>query len=112
MPTGITGLDEITRGGLPRDGNTVILGGPGCGKTLLALQTLVHGARHEGEPGIFVAFEENTRKIVRNAGSLGWNLPELERKNLYLLDARTRPGDITGGGFDLAGLLAGIAARA
>jgi len=112
MPTGITGLDEITRGGLPRHGNTVILGGPGCGKTLLALQTLVNGARLQGEPGIFVAFEENTRKIVRNAASLGWNLPELERKQLFFFDARTRPGDITGGDFDLAGLLAGIEAKA
>jgi circadian clock protein KaiC len=112
MPTGITGLDEITRGGLPRHGNTVILGGPGCGKTLLALQTLVHGAQHLGEPGILVAFEENTRKIVRNAASLGWNLPELERKNLFFIDARTRPGDITGDSFDLVGLLAGIGAKA
>jgi circadian clock protein KaiC len=43
MPTGIAGLDEITRGGLPRDRNTVIVGGPGCGKTVLALQTLVNG---------------------------------------------------------------------
>jgi circadian clock protein KaiC len=112
MPTGITGLDEITRGGLPRHGNTVVLGGPGCGKTLLALQTLVHGAQHLGEPGILVAFEENTRKIVRNAASLGWNLPELERKNLFFIDARTRPGDITGDSFDLVGLLAGIGAKA
>ena len=112
MPTGITGLDEITRGGLPRGGNTVVLGGPGCGKTLFALQTLVNGALSYGEPGIFVAFEENTRKIVRNAGSLGWNLPELERRNLFFLDARTQPGDINGGHFDLAGLLAGIEAKA
>jgi circadian clock protein KaiC len=112
MPTGITGLDEITRGGLPRHGNTVILGGPGCGKTLLALQTLVNGARHHGEAGILVAFEENTRKIVRNAASFAWDLPELERKNLLFIDARTRPGDITGGDFDLEGLLAGIGAKA
>jgi len=112
MPTGITGLDEITRGGLPRHRNTVVLGGPGCGKTLFALQTLVNGARDHGEPGIFVAFEENTRQIVRNAASFGWDLPELERKNLFFLDARTRPDSITAGDFDLVGLLAGIAVQA
>lgn len=112
MPTGITGLDEITRGGLPRGRNTVIVGGPGSGKTLLALQSLVNGARQFGEPGIFVAFEENTRQIIANAGSFGWNLPELERKQLFFLDARTRPQDLTAGDFDLVGLLAGIAAKA
>lgn len=112
MPTGITGLDEITRGGLPRERNTVILGGPGCGKTLLALQTLVNGARHYGEPGIFVAFEESTRQIIRNAGSFGWNLAELERKELFLLDAQTRPEDLKVGDFNLMALLAGIAAKA
>jgi circadian clock protein KaiC len=112
MPTGITGFDEITRGGLPRGGNTVILGGPGSGKTLLALQTLVNGALLQGEPGIFVAFEENTRKIIRNAGSFNWNLDELQRRNLFFLDARTRPEDIPGGDFDLVGLLAGLEAKA
>jgi circadian clock protein KaiC len=112
MPTGITGLDEITRGGLPRDRNTVVLGGPGSGKTVLALQTLVNGARHYGEPGIFVAFEENTRQIIRNAASFGWNLAELERKNLFFLDARTRPENITAGDFDLVGFLATIWAKA
>jgi len=112
MPTGITGLDEITRGGLPRGRTTVVLGGPGCGKTLLALQTLVHGARQFGEPGIFVAFEEDTRQIIRNAETFGWDLAELERRNLFFLDARTRPQDLKAGDFDLAGLLAGVAAKA
>jgi circadian clock protein KaiC len=112
MPTGIVGLDEITGGGLPRQRNTVVMGGPGCGKTLLALQTLVNGARHYGEPGIFVAFEENTRQIILNAASFGWNLPELERKNLFFLDARTRPESLTAGDFDLVGFLASVGAQA
>jgi circadian clock protein KaiC len=112
MPTGITGLDEITRGGLPRDRNTVLLGGPGCGKTVLALQILVNGARLYREPGIFVAFEENTRQIVLNASSFGWNLAELERKNLFFFDARIRPENITAGDFDLEGFLAVVGAKA
>ena len=57
-PTGIAGLDEITGGGLPRGRTTLLVGGPGSGKTILALQFLVHGARDCREQGIFVAFEE------------------------------------------------------
>ncbi len=111
-PTGIMGLDEITRGGLPRYRNTVLMGGPGCGKTVLALQILVNGARHYGEPGIFVAFEENTRQIVRNAASFGWDLDQLERKGLYFVDARIQPENISTGDFDLEGFLAAIGHKA
>ncbi len=106
------GLDEITRGGLPRYRNTVLMGGPGCGKTVLALQILVNGARQYKEPGIFVAFEENTRQIVRNAASFGWNLSELERKGLFFVDARIHPDNITAGDFDLEGLLSTLGAKA
>jgi circadian clock protein KaiC len=105
------GLDDITRGGIPRDRNTVVFGGPGCGKTVLALQTLVNGAMM-GEPGIFVAFEENTRQIIQNAKSFGWDLARLEREQLFFLDARTPPGTVVAGEFDLVSLLAGIAEKA
>lgn len=82
------GVDEITGGGIPRSRTTLVMGGPGSGKTIFALQTLVNGAREHGEPGIFVAFEENSRHIVENAGSFGWDLPALEREKLFFLDAR------------------------
>jgi len=49
-PTGIAGFDEITGGGLPRGRTTLLVGGPGSGKTILALQFLVHGARDCNEP--------------------------------------------------------------
>lgn len=111
-PTGIEGLDEITGGGLPRGRTTVLLGGPGCGKTVLALQMLVNGAREHGEPGIFVAFEENTQQIVRNAASFGWDLPGLERDKLFFLDARPRAEQILAGDFDLVGFLASLATQA
>ncbi|MBT9591075.1 MAG: AAA family ATPase [Thiobacillus sp.] len=68
-PTGITGFDEITGGGLLRGRTALLVGGPGSGKTLFALQFLVHGAQDCKEPGIFVAFEENARRIVSNAES-------------------------------------------
>ena len=78
-PTGITGVDEITGGGLPRGRTTLLVGGPGSGKTVLALQILVHGAQFLREPGIFVAFEETSDRIVANAESFGWKLTELQR---------------------------------
>ena len=111
-PTGIEGFDLITGGGLPLNRTTLLLGGPGSGKTVFALQTLVNGARQFGEPGIFVAFEENSRQILINAASFGWNLPELEKKQLLFVDAKMRPDVIKAGEFDLSGMLAGIKAEA
>ena len=58
-PTGISGLDEITGGGLPKGRPTLICGSAGCGKTLLAMEFVVRGALQYGEPGVFMAFEEN-----------------------------------------------------
>src|SRR6516225_8033227 len=112
MPTGVEGFDAITGGGLPRNRTSLILGGPGAGKTVFALQTLVNGARQFGEPGIFVAFEENSRHILANAASFGWNLPKLEKKQLFFFDAKMGPDVIKAGEFDLSGMLAGIKAEA
>src|SRR5690349_5491645 len=111
MRTGVEGLDEITDGGLPRHRTTIVIGNAGCGKTILALQTLVFGAS-QGEPGIFVAFEENTRQILANAATFGWDLPRLEQENLFFLDARMRPDTAQNGDFDLTALLAGLRAKA
>ncbi len=110
--TGIVGFDEITGGGLPAGRTTLILGAPGAGKTVFALQSLVNGARTEREPGIFVAFEENTRQIIGNAGTFGWDLPQLERDELFFLDARLSSTVIQGGDFDIEGMLAALAAKA
>ena len=109
--TGITGLDEITGGGLPRGRTTLLVGGPGSGKTILALQFLVHGARNCKEPGIFVAFEENPKRIVANAEGFGWGIPELQRKKLYFMDAQPMADMIRSGDFDLSGMLAALEAK-
>ena len=110
--TGIQGLDEITEGGLPRGRATLVEGGPGSGKTLLALQSLVHGARELNEPGIFVAFEESAERIVANATKFGWDLPVLQKKKLFFLDAQPKPELAQSGSFDLCGMLAALEAKA
>lgn len=109
--TGITGFDEITGGGLPRGRTTLLTGGPGSGKTLFALRFLVHGAQDCKEPGIFVAFEEATKRIIANADNFGWNLQELQRKKLFFLDAQPTPDLIQSGTFDLSGMLAALGAQ-
>ncbi|MCK9285117.1 MAG: circadian clock protein KaiC [Rhodocyclaceae bacterium] len=110
-PTGIAGFDEITGGGLPHGRTTLLVGGPGSGKTLFALQFLVHGAQDCKEPGIFVAFEETAKRIVANAESFGWRLAELQRTKLFFLDAQPMPDLIQSGDFDLGGMLAALEAK-
>ena len=111
-PTGINGFDEITGGGLPKNRTTLIIGAPGAGKTIFALETLVNGARSSGEAGIFIAFEENAKQIVENAATFGWDLPALERDRLFFLDAKLPPTIVTSGDFDLSGILAAISQKA
>lgn len=111
--TGIEGFDRITSGGIPKEQTTLIMGGAGCGKTIFALQTLVHGTNMHNEAGIFVAFEEHTRRVIANATTLGWNIPELiEHEQLFFLDARIDPDTIHIGKFDLTGLLGVIESQA
>lgn len=112
-PTGITGFDEITGGGLPCGRTTLLVGGPGSGKTILALQFLVQGAQACKEPGIFVAFEEASKRIEANAESFGWKLDELRRrKKLFFVDAQPVPDLVQSGDFDLGGMLAALEAQA
>ena len=66
-PTGISGLDSLTRGGLPKGRPTLICGSAGCGKTLMALEFLVRGALEFDEPGVFIAFEETAEELTQNA---------------------------------------------
>ena len=50
-PAGIEGLDEVTGGGLPTGRTTLVSGSAGCGKTLLAMEFLVHDAIQYGDRG-------------------------------------------------------------
>jgi len=85
-PTGIQGLDEITGGGLPRGRPTLVCGGAGCGKTLLATEFLVRGATRFGEPGVFMSFEETEAELKTNVASLGFDLANLTRRKALVVD--------------------------
>jgi len=105
-PTGIQGLDEITGGGLPRGRPTLVCGGVGCGKTLLAMEFLVRGATEFNEPGVFMAFEESTQDLTQNVASLGFDLKDLvARKKIALDFVYIERGEIEESGeYDLEGL--------
>ncbi|ADL59056.1 circadian clock protein KaiC [Methanothermobacter marburgensis] len=65
-PTGIKGLDMVTGGGFPQGRNTLIYGGPGTGKTFIAVEFLLNGASYYGEHGVLVSFDEPADNIVEN----------------------------------------------
>lgn len=85
-PTGIVGLDDITNGGLPKGRPTIVAGGPGAGKTLMAMEFLVRGATEYGEPGVFISFEETADDLTQNVTSLGFDITDLCKKKLLRVD--------------------------
>jgi circadian clock protein KaiC len=105
-PTGIGGFDEITSGGLPAGRPTLVCGAAGCGKTLFGVEFLVRGALQYGEPGLFVSFEENAEELAKNVASLGFDLRDLEKRKLLIVDqVKIERGEIEETGeYDLEGL--------
>ncbi len=84
--TGISGLDEVTGGGLPRGRPTLVCGPAGCGKTLLAMEFLVRGIVQFDEPGVFVAFEESVDDLIANVASMGFDLAQFEAEGRLVID--------------------------
>ena len=105
--TGISGLDEVTAGGLPWGRPTLVCGPAGCGKTLLAIEFLVRGIMEFNEPGVFVAFEETVAELTENVLSMGFDLEKLQADGLLVMDhINVTPGDLREtGAWDLDGLL-------
>jgi circadian clock protein KaiC len=85
-PTGIAGLDEILRGGLPENRLYLLLGNPGVGKTTIALQYLLEGASR-GETGLYIALSETREEILSVARSHGW---PIDRLSIFELSALER----------------------
>ncbi len=85
-PTGISGLDEITEGGLPRGRPALICGSAGCGKTLMAMEFIVRGINEFNEPGVFMAFEETAEELAKNVASLGFDVDALIRRKKMAID--------------------------
>ena len=105
-PTGIAGFDELTSGGVPKGRPTIVCGGPGCGKTMLAVEFLVRGATEFNEPGVLMTFEETSEEMSKNVASLGFDLQKLAAKKKLVLEyVRIEPAEIQETGeYDLEGL--------
>ncbi len=106
-PTGISGLDEISEGGLPTGRPTLICGSAGCGKTLFAMQFLIKGITDYDEPGVFMTFEESKDDLTQNVKSLGFDLDKLIAENKLKIDhVRIERSEIEETGeYDLEALL-------
>lgn len=112
LRTGISGLDSISMGGLPRERTTLVAGSAGSGKTILAAQFLAEGIDQAGEGGVFVTFEEPPRAIRRNLASLGWDIAEWEEQGKWIfVDASAQVSEeasLIVGNYDMGALLARI----
>jgi circadian clock protein KaiC len=105
-PTGISGLDELTLGGLPTGRPTLLCGAAGCGKTLFAMTFLVNGAVRYGEHGVFMSFEERAADLSANVASLGYDTDALiAAKKIAIDHVRIERSEIEQSGeYDLEGL--------
>ncbi|SKA82692.1 circadian clock protein KaiC [Prosthecobacter debontii] len=105
-PTGITGFDQITEGGLPKGRPTLICGSAGCGKSLFATEFLIRGALAYNEPGVLMTFEETADDIRKNVASLGFDIDELVAQKKLIIDhVHVERNEIEENGeYDLEGL--------
>src|SRR6516165_7286363 len=104
--TGIRGFDEVTQGGLPQGRPTLLCGSAGCGKTLFGMTFLYNGAVEYNEPGVFLAFEEQPEELIKNVGSLNYDIEKLvEEKKLAIDHVEIERNRIAEAGeYDLEGL--------
>jgi circadian clock protein KaiC len=106
VPTGVTGFDEITGGGVPAGRPTLVCGAAGCGKSLFATEFLIRGATQFNEPGVLMTFEETANDIGKNVASLGFDVSDLVAKKKLVIDhVRVERNEIEENGeYDLEGL--------
>jgi circadian clock protein KaiC len=80
IKTGISGLDSILLGGIPRTNVILAQGVTGSGKTLMGMEFIYRGIVEFGEPGLVVVFETTPDKLIRDALGFGWHLEELQQQ--------------------------------
>ena len=86
ISTGVNGLDAMLDGGLWRGTTTLLAGPSGAGKTTIGLQFALEGAR-QGEPSLYMSFQENPTQLMRTIRGLGVDLEKLQAQGLDLVYA-------------------------
>src|SRR3954449_10092890 len=90
LPMGIAGLDDILGGGLARNHLYLIEGDPGTGKTTIAMQFLMEGARR-GKKGLYVTLSESKEELLEIADSHGWMLDGIDLFELVADENQLKP---------------------
>jgi circadian clock protein KaiC len=90
--TGVSGLDEILGGGVPRERVYLLEGPPGTGKTTLALQFLLAGVARQ-EPVLYITLSETAAELRAVAESHGWSLSGVEILELAVIEPEPSEGD-------------------
>ena len=86
VQTGIAGFDALLMGGIPRTNVILVEGGVGTGKTLFGVEFIYQGIVQFNEPGMIVVFETSPDKLIRDAATMGWDLPALQaQKKLQIV---------------------------
>jgi circadian clock protein KaiC len=92
ISSGIAELDLILGGGMTPNRFYMIEGIPGSGKTTLALQFLLEGARR-GESVLYVTLSETEEEIRAIARSHGWGLEGVRVVEVIASDAALSPDE-------------------
>src|SRR3989338_7704088 len=82
--TGIKGLDQLFKEGIPKGSNVIIAGGAGSGKTILTSQIMSYQAS-QGKKCVYMSFEESEERLRVHMEEFGWNPRELEKKGMLLI---------------------------
>ncbi len=89
VKTGIPGLDEILKGGIPKRNIVLLSGGPGTGKSIFSYQYIWNGIKNN-ESAVFVALEEHPVQVRINMSQFGWDVRSYEREGIFaVVDAFT-----------------------
>jgi len=115
VSTGITGLDDLLKGGFLPSRSYLVTGDAGTGKTIACIQFLLSGLQ-QGEKALYVTVDERPADILQSAASLGWQLQNyVQEKSLVILDASPYFGGRAGGtekGIDLSKIISDLATYA
>ncbi len=110
LPTGISGFDHISMGGLPANRPTLVAGSTGSGKTVFAAEFLAQGIRQFGHSGVFVTFEESPDDLRDNLASLGFDVAtwESEGKWAFVDASLSLDEQVVAGAYEFNALVARV----